>query len=99
MIYVLFFIGIATIIGGVIIGFLSGSVIGFLIALCSAISSAIILFALARILENQETIMSEIRKGRENIKKPVENIVCQKCNKSYEKDYSSCPHCGSKPVV
>lgn len=89
----LFVIGIIIIFIAVIFGFLSGSFMGFLAAAGSGIVSAAIFFALARILENQELILIHIQW----LDKPskVQN-TCPRCDRKYDGEMHSCPHCGYK---
>ncbi len=97
MILILIIIGIATIIIGTVLGFLSGSAVGFIVALGSSIVSAVIFFALAKVLENQDTIMSMMYELKKELKNPSKEVICAKCAKTYTSEYSYCPHCGTKP--
>ena len=85
--------GIVIIFIAVIIGFLSGSFMGFIASAGSGIVSASIFFALAVILENQELILTRIQQ----LDKPskVQN-TCPRCSRQYDGDMHSCPHCGYK---
>ncbi|MEG0894338.1 MAG: hypothetical protein RSE93_01380 [Oscillospiraceae bacterium] len=93
---VLFFVGIATIVLGVLGGLFSGSVLAFIFTTISAIISSLIFFSLSKVLENQEKIMGELYAIRQHTKKPIETITCKQCSKTYQSDYSSCPHCGAR---
>ena len=96
MISVLYIIGLIVFIISIVVGFSSGSILGFLIALRSGISSAIIFFAVAKILENQENILFKLENQEEMYKKSFiqPKIACPKCNYECDNDYTSCPHCG-----
>jgi Uncharacterized conserved protein len=96
MVVALYVIGAIAFIISVVAGFSSGSFIGFIIAVAGGISSAIILFALAKILENQENILYKLVNQEEVNRKSCmkEKKACLKCGFKYDNDYSSCPHCG-----
>src|SRR5690554_4909241 len=96
MLLVLYIIGIIALIAAIIAGFSSGSFVGFIICMLSGISSAILFFALARIIELQESILYKVQLQEEATKKSKfrEKITCTKCNYEYDDDFSSCPHCG-----
>lgn len=96
MLSILYIIGGIIIIISIIGGFMSGSFLGFLLAVASGGITAIIFFALAKIIENQENIIYKLDKQEENIRKSLvqEKVVCPKCNYEHASDYSSCPHCG-----
>lgn len=99
MILALYVIGAAAFVISVAAGFLSGSFVGFFIAIAGGTLSAIILFALAKILENQENILYKLAYQEEvNTKAFIqqEKKICSKCNYKYDNDYSSCPHCGHR---
>ena len=98
MIIALYVIGAIAFIISVITGFLSGSFWGFIIAVAGGIISAIVFFALANILEKQESILDKLQylEEKEWKNKNVEKKTCLKCNYKYDTDYSSCPHCGSR---
>ena len=99
MILALYIIGAVAFVISMIAGFSSGSFVGFLITVVGGVSSAIILFALAKILENQENILYKLTYNEEVNRKffiPQEKKVCTKCNYKYDSDYSSCPHCGHR---
>lgn len=102
MISVLYVIGVIFLIISIIVGILSGHILGFLIALGSGISSAIIFFALAKILENQELIVFKLEyneKCMQNLLPAQPMVECQKCNYKYENEYASCPHCGYRRQI
>ena len=96
MILALYGIGAIVFIISIIVGFLSGSFFQFLIVTLGGISSAIIFFALAKILDNQESILFKLEHQDEIFRKSFiqPKIVCPKCNYKYDNDYTSCPHCG-----
>ena len=96
MIFALYAIGAIAFIISLVAGFSSGSPIGFFISLAGGASSAVILFALARILENQENILHKLQYQEEIQRRSrrQDNKVCPKCDYKYESDSTSCPHCG-----
>jgi large conductance mechanosensitive channel len=96
MISALYFVGAIVFIISVIAGFLSGSFWGFVIAVVGGIASTIIFFALANILEKQNSILYRLQnlEEKELKNKNIEKKICLKCNYKYDTDYSSCPHCG-----
>jgi Oxygen-sensitive ribonucleoside-triphosphate reductase len=98
MISVLYVLGVIVIIISIIVGFLSGSFIHFLITLAGGIFPAIICFALAQILDNQERTLFKLEYQEETFRKtfPKPKIECPKCNYKYDNDYTSCPHCGHR---
>ncbi|MFC5464760.1 hypothetical protein [Lederbergia graminis] len=99
MVTALYVLGIMVIVVGVISGLLTNSLLGLLIAIFGSIVSAITLIALAKIIENQNTILFKLNKQDELVehqetkkKKKMKN--CPKCKYEYEEDRSSCPYCG-----
>jgi large conductance mechanosensitive channel len=90
------FIGAIIIIITIIVGIMSGSFLIFLFVVAIGIVTAIIFFALAKVLENQENILYILDKQEKAIKKSngEEKVVCPKCNYAHDDDYTSCPHCG-----
>nr|WP_144928186.1 hypothetical protein [Paenibacillus bovis] len=99
MVTALYVLGIIVIVVGVISGLFTNSILGLLIAIFGSIVSAITLFALAKVLENQNTIIFKLNKQVEFVehqeskrKKQMKN--CPKCKYEYEEDRSSCPYCG-----
>ncbi len=95
MILALYIIGAVVFIISVVAGFSSGSLTGFIIYVGGGISSAIILFALARILENQENILYKLKYQEEVQRRPQrQEKVCSKCDYKYDGECNSCPHCG-----
>ncbi|MBW8351023.1 hypothetical protein K0H71_16475 [Bacillus sp. IITD106] len=92
----LFFIGIAAIVISVIMGFLTGTFFGFIIALLSGIVSGMIFFALSHILNNQQSILYKLDQLEEIHKKQQEKKICSNCNYEYDINLSSCPYCGRK---
>ncbi len=99
MIAALYVLGIASIVVSIIIGFQSGSIFHFLLMLISGIASSIIIFALAKILVNQESILSRIEAhdSNRNRRNRIQKKTCLKCGKEYDEDMNSCPYCGHKP--
>jgi DNA-directed RNA polymerase subunit RPC12/RpoP len=98
LIAVLYVIGAIVILISIIVGFLSGSFIHFLIPVVGGIFSGIIFFALAQILDNQESILLKLEQQEAKFRKafPIPKIECPKCNYKYDSDYTSCPHCGHR---
>lgn len=96
MITLLYIVGVLTLVISGIVGIYSGSFLGFLISIAGGFATTIIFFALANILDNQITIIYTLKKQEEKQRKLLsqEKKVCSKCNKEYDHDYGSCPHCG-----
>ena len=96
MVTLLYIIGVIILIISGIAGLYSGSFIGFLISIAGGFATTIIFFALAKILDNQETILYALANQKEKQRKHLiqEKKICSKCNKEYDFDYGSCPHCG-----
>lgn len=91
---ILFGIGALILIAGIVIGFMSETLIATII---SSSVVACIFFALAKIIGNQEIIINHqqellnnaILSRRDEGKKP-----CHECGKSYPVSMKSCPYCG-----
>ena len=96
MLTLLYSIGTIVLIISIIAGIYSGAFMGFLISVAGGIALAIIFFALAKILENQETILYKLAHQEENQRRyqKQEKKTCPRCNKEYDIDFGSCPHCG-----
>ena len=96
MLTLLYSIGAIVLIISIIIGIYSGAFMRFLVSVAGGIASAIIFFALAKILENQETILYKLLHQEEIQRKyqMQEKKICPRRNKEYDIDFSSCPHCG-----
>ena len=60
MLTLLYSVGVIVLIISIIAGIYSGAFMGFLISVAGGIASAIIFFALAKILENQEAILHKL---------------------------------------
>lgn len=88
-----FVIGILTIIGGFIFGIISGSFFGFIVALVGGIIGSVIYFVLAKILENQNKILSQLQSQSIKINKLAEKKICEKWSTKYDEDMTSCPYC------
>ncbi|WP_407269803.1 hypothetical protein [Radiobacillus sp. PE A8.2] len=99
MIAALIACGIIVLISSVIVGVFSGSFFGFILAVIGGVFSSVIFFALAKIIDNQETMLLKIYKledfNRKQVKK--EDTVCSKCNYTYDQELNSCPKCGWRP--
>lgn len=98
MIIVLYITGIITLVISIVVGFYSGSFIGFLVSVAGGFTSAIILFSLSKILENQDTILYTLAKQEEVQKRYLfkEKQICSRCSKEYDIDFGSCPYCGHR---
>lgn len=96
MIGLLYLIALAVLLFAGIAGIISGSITGFLTAVGGGITSAAVFFALAKILDNQEKLMHQLRwmEGRWQEEKTAMKKACPKCNRMYDGDMNSCPHCG-----
>lgn len=95
-------VGMITILIGVILGlstmYIEGSLLAGVIIVASAIAGALIYFALAEIIENQEKIL------KQETSNPMQHpllggghsivIGCEHCGKEYTSDRRSCPYCG-----
>jgi uncharacterized paraquat-inducible protein A len=97
MIFALYIAGAVILIISIIAGFSSGSMMGFLVAIAGGVSSALIFFALAKILDNQESILFRLyqREG-EGKYRVLEKTACPKCSYEYDSERNSCPHCGHR---
>ena len=94
---ILVIIGIFTLVASFIIGLMSGSGFGFILALVGGITSSMIFFALYKILENQEQIMNQLFHQSTQTRKQVAKKTCPKCENKHDGDMTSCPNCGFKP--
>ena len=97
MVIVLGIIGALILVVSLIAGFVSGSFWGFIFSLTGGIAGSMIFFALAMILDNQERIMSQLQPPSTQLKHLVGKDTCTRCEKEYEKDRTSCPHCAFRP--
>jgi uncharacterized membrane protein YdjX (TVP38/TMEM64 family) len=93
---VLYAIGAAVFIISIIVGLMQGSFWGAIMSLGGGISSAVIFFALGKILDNQENILLKLAAQEEINKKhfKLPQVECPKCSYKHDDDYTSCPHCG-----
>lgn len=105
--YVLMVIGFLSVIIGSLSGILVGSETGsfwiIITSITSSIINALIYFALAEVLFNQESMMPLIRSiayPKRNSLISSEQLVriktCETCGKVVEDDRSSCPYCGGR---
>lgn len=92
----LYIVGIIVTIFSLGAGLFSGSFLGFIVYAAGGFTSAIIFFALGKLLDNQQTILSVLLHQEEYQRKHLmqEKKTCSRCNKEYDIDFSSCPHCG-----
>lgn len=98
MVSALYIIGVIVFVLSIITGFLSRSFTGVVAGLVGGVTSSVIFFALAKIIENQESILYKMD-YKEEIERKLraqEKKTCPKCDYKYDGDYSSCPHCGYK---
>ena len=93
---VLYIIGVIALIACFILGVISGGILVGIIIVIGGIPVAIIFFALAKILDNQEKIMLMLNSESTQKKKLIPQKQCEKCEKMHDGDATSCPHCGHK---
>lgn len=94
---ILYIIGVIILILSLIGAFSAGGFLNFLIVLFGGITSAVILFAIAKILENQEEIKYKVDLyAQNNSKRSFAKKKCQRCEKEYDQDLRSCPFCGNR---
>ena len=97
MVIALFASGGVVILIGLIAGFVSGSFIGFLLSLLGGVLSAMIFFALAILIENQDLILTKLHQEEKHTAKHFKkNKTCSKCEHVYDSIMNSCPRCGTK---
>ncbi len=77
----------------------TGSFYGFVAVNATGFATALIFFALGKILKNQEDISLDIHIASNN-HTPINSYQgdvkrCNHCNKMYDPSFSFCPHCGS----
>ncbi len=89
----LYLIGAIVFIINLIIGFKADSFSGFVTSVANGVLLSIILFALAKILDNQDAIIYMLA-SKKHEKYANEKKTCPKCGYEYDSDFSSCPHCG-----
>ncbi|MCL2378095.1 MAG: hypothetical protein FWC77_03110 [Defluviitaleaceae bacterium] len=94
---ILFVLGFITIIAGIIIGLMTGSFLGFIASLAGSIFSSAIFFALARILEKQDEILTMLQSSEARKRNPIDTIKCTRCEKEYDSSCNNCPHCAFRP--
>lgn len=91
---------IVTVIAGIVGAVESDSLLVFTICLISGIIQAIVYYAMARVLENQEEMQWRLRNMelllQSQNKETTEKRKCPCCGRSYEIDRDSCPYCGYK---
>lgn len=93
MVTALYIMGILMLITGIFVGILAGPY--FLLFIISGTVIAIMLFALAKLLENQQMIMAHLQAQSEYLKmKWSEPITCTNCKETYNETLSYCPYCG-----
>lgn len=93
----LYIIGVIILILSIIGAFSAGGFLNFLIVLFGGITSAVIMFAIAKILENQEEIKHRVDIYMSNNAKLTHaKKKCGRCEKEYDTDLRSCPFCGNR---
>jgi len=97
-------IGVVLLVSAVVVGVLTGSIRGLVISVLGSISTVVVYFALAAILENQEYVLGYISGELGRLEKRLKSYirtgdkVCERCNSSYDPSYSYCPNCGYRNV-
>lgn len=96
MVILLYIIGVIVFIASLVTGFGTGTALGVILGIAGGISSAIVFFALAKIIENQQNMfyMIETLNSFQRESQSKEKKTCPKCNRIYDISFSSCPHCG-----
>lgn len=94
----LYIFGIIGVIVGLVVGVLSESFWIFLLAFGGGVIIAIIQFALAKVMERQETILYHLQQQGEFLRKQFGKDVeeCPNCQYEFDARLSSCPRCGRK---
>lgn len=94
----LYLIGAIIIVASFIAGISSGTFLSFIISAMGGFASSVIFFAVAKIIENQKEIIFKLDFyfSEEKKYKAIEKKTCTKCNREYDEDYNSCPHCGNR---
>jgi len=96
----LFIIGIITVIAGILLGFMTGSILGFILSVLGSLFIAVIFFALAKALDLLEDIQAKLYKTAEKerkIEKLTDSVACARCKQLHDSDCTSCPHCAYRP--
>lgn len=96
MVILLYIIGVISFLVSLVAGINSRNFLGIVAGIIGGISSAVIFFSLARIIENQETLLSEIEGLYSFIRnfQATEKKLCAKCSREYDVSFGSCPYCG-----
>ncbi len=93
----LYIIGIIILILSIIGAFSAGGFLNFLLVMFGGLTSAVIMFAIAKILENQEEIKYRVDLyAQNNVKRNFPKKKCGRCEKEYDNDLRSCPFCGNR---
>ncbi|MFA9559759.1 hypothetical protein ACERII_20830 [Evansella sp. AB-rgal1] len=92
----LYVIAAITILIAVVSGFYTGSFLGFLLIMFGGVSTAIIMIALAMIIEYQERIYYLLQYKDKQQRKllKIDKKECTNCQKKHDFDMNSCPYCG-----
>jgi len=91
-------IGLGVIVFSLMGGIMTGSLLGFIAVALGGFATSMIFFALSRIIENQNIIINKLdyQYSQELKARNIDKKLCTKCNKTYDVDYTSCPHCGNR---
>lgn len=81
---------------GVVGGLATAGFFGLIAGLLGSGVLSLLFFAAARILENQEYIVKKLHDIQNKQQMDINTVICEKCQKTYTGDYSSCPYCGYK---
>jgi len=76
--------------------FVANEFLGFLLFFIPSSAIAAALFALRKVLVNQEEIMKKLEALSNQTNAPIPKKPCAKCGEEYEENLSSCPECGWK---
>lgn len=95
MILTLLVMGGICILVSLILGFISGSFLGFIVSVFNGITGGLIFFALSHILDTQAEILDRLKKVND-LPQVIETKSCNRCEYVYPTSCSSCPHCGHK---
>lgn len=82
---------------GLVAGFFSGTVSGFILFLAGGSFAGMVLFAFSRIIDNQISILYQLQIQNEYNRELHKKIIdCPNCDYEYDVTYSSCPNCGHR---
>ena len=89
----LYVVGVIALIWGVVIGVAIEALFGSMFYITWGIMNLVLFFCLARVLNNQETILQMLHSQKKETEITPDKITCTWCKKEYDNDASSCPHC------